>query len=856
MPANQNPCDVNQVVIDRFCAIEGRHCRDCVDFRGPRSCFAAYPGSPPLLARFETLEAEARKRGISIQRWPELAGSGVIFSTICRAIHSNDILIAEATDLNANVLFEAGYALGVGRDSILLIDTNKVGSAALGILQTKYQCRYQRREEIVEHLLRYFKARDSEQVPTRAAPILDGIDFEASLDGTVYFIPAWTHDVSTDVQRRLATLKKEGHIAGWASSDPTDSLFDAFRSQAIQIAQAEAVIGLLVADNFRDSMQRNAPVAMLLGLAAGLGKEVLVLQEQPSRPLLDVGSILQQVTSEKEAVRVVRNWIEARSIKSPVESEDQLMPPSPVVNSNSNLTIQARRKARNSKRVSIRFFGSPDARLDHDLMSYFVETPDFHSAIRGERDVLVGRKGAGKSAIFSALSIDLSERPDVIPVMITPIELEYEQLSMLLERIGLRVHPNFLYPSFWRFIILTEIVQTVTQNVRWIQEPIVEAKHRSRIENTAKELEQPLSTDFATRIMQTLRSIGDSTIDTPEDRLTAHIDGIISKHRLYPLESSLIELSRELQIHLVIDDIDKRWDPKFGPSIPWVKGLLDEVMRMRSRFGEGMRSTILLRSDMLQSLMEEDTNYANRSIGYIKWDKHYLQDVIAARIEHMTDTRVNDPIDAWNAVFVAQVDQVSAPDYMIARTLMRPRDLIQFCQLSLDEALRRGAERVEEVDVLHAEGEFSEYLFNSVRTEFLLSYPGLGDALNEFYGSPPCDSRYRAQLDNIRANRDQTKGTWADTNVDIQRVLYEIGFLGICNAERGESYFEWNQTYDRAMLATKASRTFCIHPGFHGYLQIGQLTQSEIEAQQPTVAQRRSSKNANKLRASRSKKRF
>ncbi|WP_216363587.1 hypothetical protein, partial [Subtercola boreus] len=86
--------------------------------------FFAYPGNPKL--RAETMRDTARrlsKVGDSAQTWEDLAIEGrVLVDTICEAIDAADLVIAEISDLNSNVLFEAGFALARNKHLWLILD--------------------------------------------------------------------------------------------------------------------------------------------------------------------------------------------------------------------------------------------------------------------------------------------------------------------------------------------------------------------------------------------------------------------------------------------------------------------------------------------------------------------------------------------------------------------------------------------------------------------------------------------------------------------------------------------------------------------------------------------------------------
>ena len=91
----------------------------------PRAFFA-YPLSRPLLS--ESIREAVRKINaggqINIQTWEEYGDAGnLITNTICNAINEADLFFADVTGLNANVMFELGYA--IARDKRIWLVFNK-----------------------------------------------------------------------------------------------------------------------------------------------------------------------------------------------------------------------------------------------------------------------------------------------------------------------------------------------------------------------------------------------------------------------------------------------------------------------------------------------------------------------------------------------------------------------------------------------------------------------------------------------------------------------------------------------------------------------------------------------------------
>lgn len=180
-------------LVDRFCSIEGMWCTRHIPFHGPRSCFLAYPGDRRRSQQMTELAHSLQKRGYDTTTWQQITGDNILFRKICDAVYGHDLLIAEITDLNPNVLVEVGYAMAVERDAALLVERNRT-RPELKVLQVKDQCHYSTSEEIFPWLEQYFHARTYSPAPDRTIPLLDGIDSTLERSGTVYYLQAAVDD--------------------------------------------------------------------------------------------------------------------------------------------------------------------------------------------------------------------------------------------------------------------------------------------------------------------------------------------------------------------------------------------------------------------------------------------------------------------------------------------------------------------------------------------------------------------------------------------------------------------------------------------------------------------------------------
>jgi nucleoside 2-deoxyribosyltransferase len=103
------------------------------------TAFFAYPSQPAALP--ETVRAAVEQINGSkqtyVRTWEEAKISGKpIIHEICKAIEEVDLLIADLTGLNANVLFEVGYAIAKNKRTWSILDTS-LGAAEFAELKTR-----------------------------------------------------------------------------------------------------------------------------------------------------------------------------------------------------------------------------------------------------------------------------------------------------------------------------------------------------------------------------------------------------------------------------------------------------------------------------------------------------------------------------------------------------------------------------------------------------------------------------------------------------------------------------------------------------------------------------------------------
>ena len=261
-----------------FCEYAGGACDQTFDHPARSEGLFLYPNEPQIIAG--TIEEAVQQLRIATTKqwltWKDLGVSGqIIFCQICKALRFTTFVVADVTTLNFNLLFEIGYAIGLGIPVLPLRDTSYLKDARvfneLGLIDTLGYLDFQNAGDLV----RAIRAKGK---PSLALPQNQAIDKERPL----YVMKSPVQ--SEGMVRLMSSVKKSG--LRFRSFDPRESprlsLHDAFK----QASSSLGIIAHLMSPERAGAIPRNARCAFVAGLGLATGKHVLMLQEtQVTQPI-------------------------------------------------------------------------------------------------------------------------------------------------------------------------------------------------------------------------------------------------------------------------------------------------------------------------------------------------------------------------------------------------------------------------------------------------------------------------------------------------------------------------------------------------------------------------------------------
>jgi hypothetical protein len=369
----QAPLALLPISPPRFCEYAGGPCDQSFDDLSITDGFAVYASDPPFIA--DAIESAVKRiqQQQPSQRWltwKDLSIPGqIVFCKICKALRSTRRIVADVTTLNPNVLFEIGYGIGLGIGIQPIRDRNYVRDEKafeeLGMLDTFGYSTFENSEDLAGQLLSYEVQPLVAQSPN------------VNREQPIYLVRS--HIQNEGMVRLMSALKKSG--LRFRTFDPRETARLSLHEAVKQVGASLGVIVHMVAPGRSGSTVNNARCGLLAGLAMAQGIRVLMLQESEVRPPIDFRDVVKSYTMASQV-----NELVIPLIKSLVEElqESQFVAVALPLNLLEKVDLGDLAAENEIKGLS----------------SYFVPTGEYNEAKRGHARLVVGRKGAGKTAIF------------------------------------------------------------------------------------------------------------------------------------------------------------------------------------------------------------------------------------------------------------------------------------------------------------------------------------------------------------------------------------------------------------------------------------------------------------------------
>lgn len=749
----------------------------------------------------ERLRSFASSRDFETWRQIDVPGH-FISEGILGKIDQAVLVVADITRLNFNVVFEAGYALGRGKRIFVILNSAlqppDKDITRLGIFDTLGYQKYTNSTELANLIN---KAGNS----PASFP-----DTAIDQNAPVYLVD--TH-YKTDASARTRTKLNSARIV-FRLFDPEEiprlSALEAHRG----VASSVGVVVHLLGSHATDFEFNNLRGAFVAGLTLGMRRQLLLLQEEYDPIPVDYRDIVAPYKKARDIDKHIAD-LAPKIMEGLQQIKPDYAPPDRGFLGNLDLGASA---AENEAMK---------------LQYYYVHTDHYQAAISGKIRLVVGRKGSGKTALFLQARDKLSSIGKNVVLDLKP---EGHQLKRFKENVlnalGDAVQEH-VTAAFWEYTLMLELCHKVLEmdQARHIRDHTLFEPYKNLLAKYSSEQEIGEG-DFSERLMRLVDRISQSfaeseKVKTGEQLSPTDVATLLYTHDIPDLRRSLADyLSLKGTAWILFDNLDKGW-PTHGVEridVLLLRSLLEatrSIERYLQKADVDIRTVVFVRNDVYELLVDSTPDRGKDSRVSLDWtDPDQLREVLRLRFIFNKIDPAKTFYDTWRALSVSHVDGEETSDYLIERSLMRPRNFLTLVNHCKSYAVNLQHAKIEVDDIQKAVRQYSADLGSELGLEIRDVFPQHEDILYLFIGS-----QSQLTLGDIRHLFGQN-GISADKHDRLTEILLWFSFLGVYPSGSDTPSFSYTVYYDMKKLKKLArdlsdpSMLMAIHRAFWPFLEI------------------------------------
>jgi hypothetical protein len=476
-----------------------------------------------------------------------------------------------------------------------------------------------------------------------------------------------------------------------------------------------------------------------------------------------------------------------------------------------------------SERGTTLSFGALAAERERSILSnVFIRSPAFERLASGSKIIVLGNRGAGKTALLSMLSNRITGRGG-LAVTLTPEDFAYELLrdTTLPESAG-AWNKSGAYAAAWKHMLYLLAMKRLVSGMRGQRSGAARRVYAYVRDHHANVELNPLGA-----LVSYLKRLEGVKIGKIEASLKVRrLEALYRLEEISCVLADLDEVARSRPIYLLIDELDRGWDAS-EDAISYVSGLFQAATGITVRTPH-IRVVMSLRRELYDNIpaLYEDAQKVRDTIEVIDWDRPALFRMICRRIRFSLGGPDDSDERTWARVMPRQVAGQPSFGYLADLTMLRPRELIQLCGQIQDAAADPDRLPYTRDDIRRAETMYCRDRCADVVAEYCFQYPALDEVVETFRGTPAEQDRDRLETHCLELAVGQravgARARWVlDTDPDqLIDTLWHVGFVQCevsgCGAAPGGVGFVG--PYEIRTVNTRNVKLFRIHPMFARYL--------------------------------------
>jgi hypothetical protein len=400
------------------------------------------------------------------------------------------------------------------------------------------------------------------------------------------------------------------------------------------------------------------------------------------------------------------------------------------------------------------------------LLNCFIDTGDYEiiEDLSDSRCLILGRTGMGKTALLTKLKENKDGKNVVITINPESLAMQHITNSPIIRQLfELDINLNTFFKLLWRHVVCVEIFthhfkamtrsehDDVIERLRNILKK--ENPKHSRALNYLEEWKDTFWKEDNSHVVEMLSrtetelggalkaaSMGVRADLSAKKKLTEEEKHVMRQRAQTIVDqvqmkevSNLIEMLNEViehqqkQYYIIIDKLDEGWvDDILRYQL--IKALI-ETVRDVNHF-KNLKPLVVLRADLLNHVFQvtQDTGFQEEKYSslymHVSWTRRELTALLDERVNYSFKSRYRKKHEVDHKDLLPEkIMGENAIDYILDRTLMRPRDAIDFFNICIREATESPI--ITEQMVLDAERIYSRDRLDSIYYEWFIDFPKL-----------------------------------------------------------------------------------------------------------------------------------
>lgn len=502
-------------------------------------------------------------------------------------------------------------------------------------------------------------------------------------------------------------------------------------------------------------------------------------------------------------------------------------------------------------------FGDPVAENDTEILrnaDMFMTTLSWRAAQDEQTNLILGRKGAGKTALRLGLQYHVKTRRWATEEILFKTSIA-ERFKQSIEQAC--EHPDFVQSTFfvqmWKYAIVTAAANALFHSQ-------IGASNRQKLVATKKLLQEPggmprcttedLRYSITNCLLNCVRAVPealDRYKDDPEAQ--AQFPAVNAYHSV--LQEVLSIISQDHQVLVTLDDFDEAFDEHYEVVQPLLIGLVNAIRQLRGDLGErykyfsikcfipydclGPREYDEYDEEASDGQAKEFRHFDKLKQSTITWDYESLSVLVAKRAHPALRSVGGVPKKSpgkenagevlkhlFETPLSGEFPYSTAIEWIAHATLERPRDTLESVEKLRQLAIEQDpdAERIDTSHLLKHMPEISSNVARMVIREYSLKFPGIREVISQFKecGADISQKEVIARVRQAAVGQNLTPDQWVI-------ALYETGFL--CRIFMKVMGGRGQYSHERVVVSWKEDRVgkveadrFVVHQAFWPMLNI------------------------------------